>query len=170
VSLFEPIFEALNASGVRYLVVGGLATVLHGFARLTADVDLVIDLSPDAALKGIEALSGLGFRPRVPVDARQFADPDVRRQWIAEKGMQVFTMIDPGNPMRAVDLFVESPFPFDELWRRSDIMMLGRIEVRVASIPDLIAMKRRADRPQDRLDIEALEAIARRRNDDGRRT
>jgi ABC-type tungstate transport system permease subunit len=43
VSLFEPVFEALNGAQVRYVVVGGFATVLHGHARLTADIDLVID-------------------------------------------------------------------------------------------------------------------------------
>ena len=38
-SLFEPIFEALNRQNVRYVVVGGVAVVLHGHARLTADLD-----------------------------------------------------------------------------------------------------------------------------------
>ena len=46
VSRFEPIFDPLNRTGVRYVVVGGRATVLHGFARLTADVDPIVDLSP----------------------------------------------------------------------------------------------------------------------------
>ena len=32
--LYEPLFRALNASGTRYVVVGGVATVLHGYARL----------------------------------------------------------------------------------------------------------------------------------------
>ena len=40
--LYEPLFHALNASGARYVVVGGVATVLHGYARLTADIDLII--------------------------------------------------------------------------------------------------------------------------------
>jgi hypothetical protein len=91
VSLFEPLFEALNQAGVRYVVVGGLATVLHGFARLTADVDLSVDLDPAEALKAIDTLLGLGLQPRVPVEARRFADPEVRRAWIEEEGMQVFT-------------------------------------------------------------------------------
>jgi hypothetical protein len=49
-SLFEPVFLALNNAEVRYVVVGGLATVLHGYARLTADIDLVVDLAPRFAL------------------------------------------------------------------------------------------------------------------------
>ena len=45
-ALFEPVFRALNDTGARYVVVGGLATVLHGYARFTADADLVVDLAP----------------------------------------------------------------------------------------------------------------------------
>lgn len=38
--------SALNATGVRYLVVGGVAVVLHGHLRTTADLDLVVSLEP----------------------------------------------------------------------------------------------------------------------------
>jgi len=37
--LYESLFRAFNASGTRYVVVGGVATVLHGYARLTADIE-----------------------------------------------------------------------------------------------------------------------------------
>jgi hypothetical protein len=163
VPLFEPIFDALNGAQVRYVVVGGLATVLHGFARLTADVDLVVDLAPDAAARAIDALVAQGFRPRVPVDAREFADASVRRRWIEEKGMQVFTLIDPANPMRSVDLFVDEPVPFEQLWARADVVELASVTVRVAAIADLIQMKRRAARAQDLIDIEALQRIVERK-------
>ena len=163
--MFEPIFDALNRAGVRYVVVGGLATVLHGFARLTADIDIVVDLSPPEAVKAIEALVRLGLRPRAPVDPLQFADPLVRRRWIDEKQMQVFALVDPSNPMRSVDLFVETPIPFDDLWARGELISLTGTEIRLAAIPDLIAMKRLAGRPQDVMDIEALEHIMRRKAD-----
>ena len=55
--LLEPIFDALNRADVRYVVVGGLATVLHGYARLTADVDLIVDLVPAEARKTIAAIA-----------------------------------------------------------------------------------------------------------------
>ena len=160
-SFFEPLFEALDRAQVRYVVVGGVAAVLHGFARLTADVDLVVDLSPPEARKAIGALVRLGLEPRAPVDPFDFADPTVRQAWIRHKGMQVFSLWDPTNPLRSVDLFVEHPIPFDELWERSDAIPLTSVTVRVASITDLIRLKQIAGRPQDLLDIDALRAIER---------
>src|SRR5712692_684285 len=104
-ALFEPLFKALNDSGVRYVVVGGVAVVLHGHARLTVDVDLIVDLHEDQAARAIDTLVEIGLRPRVPVNPRDFADSSVREGWIRDRGMQVFSMIDPSNPMRVVDLF-----------------------------------------------------------------
>lgn len=157
--LFEPLFVALNAAQARYVVVGGFATVLHGFARLTADVDLIVDLEPSAAKVTIQTLVGLGLRARAPVDPATFTIEQVRRTWIEEKGMRVFSMWDPASPMREVDLFVESPVPFEQLWERSQVVQFGGVPVRIASIPDLIALKRLAGRARDHEDIEALEAI-----------
>jgi len=159
VALYEPIFAALNRAEVRYVVVGGVAVVLHGHARLTADLDLAVDLSAPAAKKTIETLVRLGLEPRPPVDPFGFADPNQRAAWIEEKNMQVFSMWSPANPLLAVDLFVEEPIPFEDLWARSQAVPLGNISVRIAAISDLISMKRRAGRPQDLIDIEELEKI-----------
>lgn len=166
-SLFGPLFSALNAADVRYVVVGGVAVVLHGYARLTGDVDLIVDLDPVEARKAIDTLVGLGLRARAPVDPARFADADARAEWIREKGLRVFSLWDPAQPMREVDLFTESPIEFATLWDRSSLVDIGETEVRVASIDDLIALKRLASRPQDLLDITELEAIARRKGGGG---
>jgi len=55
----EAVLDALNRARVRYLVVGGVAVVLHGYLRTTADLDLVIDLAPDNALQAVKALTAL---------------------------------------------------------------------------------------------------------------
>ncbi len=160
-SLFLPIFRALNECGARYVAVGGFAVVLHGHARFTADLDLVIDLDPSEAMKVVAALEDLGFQPRAPVAAEDFADPEIRRGWIEEKGMQVFSLFDPDNPLLTVDLFVSHPLPFDDLYSRSEVVTLQGVEVRMASIPDLIELKRIAGRSEDLQDVKALEEIQR---------
>lgn len=160
-SVIEPVFAALNEAGVRYVVVGGLATVLHGYPRLTADIDLIVDLEAGEAKKAIEALLALGFKPHAPVDPMQFADAAQRSEWARTKGMTVFSLWDPAHPMREVDLFVEHPFPFEQLWKNSQTMKLSSTTVRVASIEDLIQLKKLAGRDKDVHDLEALEAIRR---------
>ncbi len=162
-SVFEPIFQILNTAGVRYVVVGGLATVLHGYARLTANVDLAVDLAPEAATKMIRTLVANGFRPQVPVSPEAFADPEVREIWLRDKHMLAFSLVDQANPMRVIDLLLKPDVPFAELLARSEAVALNNTTVRIASIDDLIALKRHAGRPQDLADIAQLEAIRRRK-------
>lgn len=162
-SVFEPIFQILNTAGVRYVVVGGLATVLHGYARMTADVDLAVDLAPEEAIKMIRALVGKGFRPQVPVPPEAFADPDAREVWLRDKHMLAFSLVDQVNSMRVVDLLLKPDVPFEELLARSEEVALNNTTVRIASVDDLIALKRHAGRPQDLADIQQLEAIQRRK-------
>jgi hypothetical protein len=50
---------------------------------------------------------------------------------------------------------------FEELWQRATEMEVGEITLRVASIDDLIAMKRAANRPKDQRHIMELEALRR---------
>lgn len=158
-SVFEPIFQILNTAGVRYVVVGGLATVLHGYARLTADVDLAVDLAPEEATKMIQALVARGFRPQVPVLPEDFANPTVREVWFRDKHMRAFSLVDPVNPMRVVDLLLKPEISFEELLARSQEVMLNKTKIKIASIDDLIVLKRHAGRPQDLTDIEQLQAI-----------
>lgn len=159
VGLFEPVFAALGQVGARYVVVGGVATVLHGYARFTADIDLIIDFDPLEAQKTLGALAAMGLRPRAPVALLDFAEQTKRESWVRDKGLTVFSLWDPNDPMREVDLFVEHPIPFEELWRDSELVSLVGQNVHIASIPHLIALKQLANRAEDRIDIEALHAI-----------
>jgi hypothetical protein len=52
------------------VIVGDVAVVLHGYARLTAGLDLAVDLSPVEARKAVDTLVELGCRPRVPETGR----------------------------------------------------------------------------------------------------
>jgi predicted nucleotidyltransferase len=159
---FDIVLAALEERKVRYLVVGGVAVVLHGYARFTADLDLVIALDAPNVTAAMEALSSLGYRPRAPVAADDFADPGKRREWIREKGLTVFGLWSPEHPATEVDIFVEEPFApssMDEALVRATRAQLGANTITVVSIPDLIALKRKAGRPKDLEDIEKLQEI-----------
>lgn len=161
---FEQIFAGLEAKQVRYLVVGGVAVVLHGHPRFTADLDLVLLLDDANTRAALGALSGLGYRPRLPVRLEEFADPAARKRWSEEKNLVAFTLWSANFPATEVDLFVNDPFPFQEAFERaSNLVLSGGVHVRVASIADLIELKRAAGRPKDLEDIAALQAIGRMR-------
>ena len=156
------IFRALDDAEVRYLVVGGVAVVLHGYPRFTADVDLVVELTASNALAAIAALQTLDYRPRAPVRGEDFADEDIRASWREDKGLTVFSLWSPSYPGTEVDLFVEEPFDFGEAWaRRLDALLDDGTTVRVVGIDDLRALKASVGRPKDLDDIAQLDAIAR---------
>ena len=155
-SLYLPLFRALNDADVQYIIVGGLATVLHGYARLTADIDLVVNLEKNEAQKAIKTILAIGLKPRLPVDPLQFTDATTRESWINDKNMLVFSFFDPGNPLLILDVFVREPFPFKEMKQRAISMDIGGINVPVCAIQDLIAMKTGTGRAKDEEDIKYL--------------
>jgi predicted nucleotidyltransferase len=155
----EGVLEALNRARVRYLVVGGVAVVLHGYLRTTADLDLVIQLERENILRAIDALAGLGYRSRLPVDPASLADAETRRQWIQDKNLMVFSMWSAAHAGLEVDIFVEEPFDFDQVYSRALRVPLERIEITVVALDDLLTLKRKAGRPLDQQDVAALESL-----------
>ena len=155
----ERTLAALEEARVRYLVVGGVAVVLHGHLRATADLDLVVQLTPDNVERAMGALQRLGFRPRAPVAASQFAQPELREEWIRDKGLTVFSLWSPERPGFEVDLFVQEPFDFDEVYARAVRIELDSCSATVISRLDLIVLKERAARPRDQEDVAALRAL-----------
>jgi len=59
---FEPVLKILNDAGVRYLIVGGVAVVLHGFLRTTGDLDLKRSAGRAQGLEDVAALEILSRR------------------------------------------------------------------------------------------------------------
>ncbi len=156
---FLSVLDELRNKNIRYVLVGGLAVLLHGIDRLTADIDLVVDLAPEQASKAVDALLGLGYRTHAPVDARQFAEEAVRERWRKDSGMLVLSLWDPQHRRPTVDLFAEYPMDFELLFRDSMLLPLATTSVRVASIAHLIAIKRAARRPRDLDDADRLAAL-----------
>ena len=158
---FEPVLKALSDARVRYLVVGGVAVVLHGYLRTTGDLDLVVELNPDNLARALDALERSGFQPRPPVPLKSFADPEARRLWIETKNLQVFSLWHPELPGFEVDLFVEEPFDFDQAWERKVDVALTHTVATVVGLEDLLKLKRAAGRARDLEDVAVLEKLAR---------
>lgn len=154
---FLAVFAALTQANVRFVVAGGLAVVLHGHDRLTADIDIALDLSTESVRTAVRALTSIGYRPLAPVDPQSLADAATRAAWQRERNMQVFSFWDSTNTKPTVDIFLEPPLPFDELWAKAISVPFGGMTIRIASVPHLIHMKHVAGRPKDLADIERLQ-------------
>ena len=149
------LLRRLDAGGVDFVVIGGIAAVLHGSARITKDLDVCF--ASDAA--NLAALGGV----LTDIDARlRGVDGDLPFVLDARtlRSVEVLTLV---TPLGALDVLTRpSGAPtYDRLRRHADRVDLDGFTVLVASIEDLLAMKRSAGRPKDLADVAELETIAR---------
>jgi len=157
--LYEQLFKGLHTHRIRYLVVGAVAVNLHGIPRMTADLDVMVDLEKENVHRFIEMIVGLGYRPRVPVQPFDFLDTAKRREWREAKSMIVFTWLNPTRPYEEIDVFLDNPIDFSLAFSRKISLPLQDFTVLIPSVPDLIALKRLAGREQDQSDILALQQL-----------
>ncbi|MBX7149964.1 nucleotidyltransferase family protein [bacterium] len=157
--LFREIFKAFAKDGLDYVVVGGIAVNLHGYARMTADLDIFVSLNDEDVLRFIKIVKRIGYVPRIPVAIEDFAVEANRKQWMLEKNMKVFSVVKPNSPLDHVDVLLEQIISFNELKKNAVIMKMDGISIPVASISHMIKLKKHAGRDRDLLDIKYLEKI-----------
>jgi hypothetical protein len=151
----RPLLERLVGGQVDFVVIGGLAAVVHGSATITRDLDIVYAADQQNLDRLGTVLVALGARLRGVTDDVPFV-PDGRTL----RRTRVLTLDTPDGML---DLLAEpdgSP-PYERLRDRALRADLDGIEVHIASLVDLIAMKKAAGRPKDLVAVEELEAIQR---------
>jgi hypothetical protein len=154
---FQRVLRALHEHGVRYAVAGGVAAVLHGVARFTADLDVILDLEPGNVQRVIEAMRSLGMVARPPVDPEGLAVAETRESWVRDKGLVAFTFAHPSDPLVAVDILLGVPLRYDEAAPGIHTFEVDGLPVPTLGRTDLIRLKRLAGRPRDLEDVRALE-------------
>lgn len=142
---FAAALRDLNESGVRYVIVGGLAVVRHGLVRATKDVDVAV------AMDGGN-LARLGAL----VDRWKATNPDgtpLRAATPPPGGALALR-----TPHCFVDVLSEQLLPdrFDGVLERADVKRVDGVEAPICSFADLVAMKRATGRGADELDLERL--------------
>lgn len=158
------IVQALVAEGVQFVLVGGFAVQLRGFIRSTLDIDLVLAMDDRNLSRFIEVGKRFGLVPVMPVQIDSLKNTALIDQWHREKGMHAFAVREPGITGTVIDLLVRPDVPYERLAADATMMPLFGSNVAVASIDHLLEMKRIANRPKDRIDIEALEKVKRGEN------
>jgi hypothetical protein len=151
----ERAFSVLNEHRVDYLVVGAIARILLGSARITQDLDICH--SPDRAnLKRLaSALKDLDARPRGE-------DPDlpVILDDVYLDRMEIVTLETSAGWFDILK-WPKGAKSFADLKTRAVEVQTNGSTVLVAGIDDMIAMKLASGRPQDLADVEELRALQR---------
>ncbi len=136
---------ALNRSGAKYLVIGGVACILHGYARTTEDVDILIERTEANAGRVLKALARVGYG---------FA-----AEWAAAEILKRPITVIGDDP--AVDVFtVAWKVKYEQAAPRAGVVDVEGVRIPLIALDDLIETKR-TGRLQDAADIEVLEEIKR---------
>jgi hypothetical protein len=155
------LLSALAEGQVQYVLVGGMAVQLHGYMRSTFDIDLVLAMNDANLVRFIDVAKRFGLTPSIPVPIDSLRNASLIDQWYREKGMLAFALREPQVGGGVVDILVRPEVPFEQLMNNAVAGQLFAQQVWIASIDDLLTMKRVANRPKDLLDIVALEKIKR---------
>ena len=142
---FRDLLAAFVSGGVRFLVVGAHALAAHGVPRVTGDLDIWIEATPENAARVWSALTEFGAPlKRLRVSEDDFCKPEQVVQF--------------GLPPYRIDILTSiSGVAFSEAWNGRSDATLFEIPVPFLGREDLIRNKRASGRPQDLRDIEALE-------------
>jgi hypothetical protein len=155
------LLQSLSGESVQYVLVGGLAVQLHGYMRSTFDIDLVLAMNDENLVRFIAVAKQYGLVPSIPIPIDSLRNAHQIEQWHREKGMLAFALREPQVGGSVVDILVRPNVPFEQLMANAVAGELLAQKIWIASIDDLIAMKRTANRAKDQLDIVALEKIKR---------
>ncbi len=153
------IFKKLNDEGIKYIVVGGIAVNLHGIPRMTYDVDLLIDFEDKNINKFLSLLNEWGFRPKAPLNIMDFAEKSKRDEWIKQKNMKAFNLINTAWAISEIDVIIDAPVDYVKAIRNVKYINISNVTIPTISISDLIKMKQKTGRQQDKADIKYLEVL-----------
>jgi predicted nucleotidyltransferase len=143
----ENLLKLLNAHQVKYVVIGASAFPAHGYARVTLDVDILIEPTVENARRTLAALSEFGYDVVDLTEEILLTKKVLFRQYIQE------TDIHPDA----------AGVTFEQVWKNKIRKRLGETMTNFAGLDDLIKMKRAANRAKDREDLKVLRELKRRK-------
>ena len=148
----DEIFAALERHGVDYVAIGGIAANAHGSRRLTLDVDIVPEPDDPNYRRLASALDELDA-PETAIDSG-IGELDPRDNFDLARA-DALKLPTAAGDLDVINRAVGAP-PYRDLRQRAVEVHVRGTRIRVASLDDLIAMKRAAGRPRDLRDIADL--------------
>jgi tRNA nucleotidyltransferase/poly(A) polymerase len=138
----EDVFKSFQRHEVRYVVIGGVASVLYGVPRATFDLDILIEATAENAQRLLAALVEAGFGTATMTNAQDIVAHEIT----------VF------NDRVRIDVQTRTPgVSFQDAWRRRRTITYRGQDFFILSKEDLIASKRASARQVDIEDVRLLE-------------
>ncbi|MBI4324954.1 MAG: hypothetical protein HY674_06785 [Chloroflexi bacterium] len=145
ISPFERLLAGLTASGVDFAVVGGVAVIASGYVRLTEDLDIIVDESPDNIRRLLKCLEGWGEGWARELKVEEFVPQEGSIRVMEDFDLDIFTR------MRGKSLADFRP--------RLRYLETSGVRIPYLAPEDLIALKQGSWRDKDKLDVLALQEI-----------
>ncbi len=142
---FRDFIKALNDQEVKYILVGGMAVILHGHARVTGDMDIWVECTKDNYLQLVKAFRQFGM-PLFDMTLEKF---------LGVKENDVFSF--GRNPVGIDIMTAVKGLNFDEAYRLSTIFDDDDLLIRMIHINHLIVAKKASGRLKDLDDINQLQ-------------
>lgn len=149
IQIWDKIINKLNETGLDYILVGGgAALVIHGLPRSTLDLDIYVTAKEDVLNKLFQIADTLGLESEQKSILNISHSPGLFiNQWIcfSYAGQDI------------LDVFFASEDEFNRLYKNSEQKQDKSISVRVASLNDIVAMKKASGRAIDLADLSLIE-------------
>lgn len=141
---FRDFIKALHRHNVDYILIGGYAVILHGYERVTADMDIWVRCNEENYIKLEHSFLTFGM-PMFDMTLKSFLDT---ANW------DVFRF---GRKPVAIDIMTKvKGLSFDEAFPSATIVNVDDIQVRLIHYEHLLAAKKQAGRAKDINDLENL--------------
>jgi predicted nucleotidyltransferase len=145
---FEKLLVLLADGGVRFIVVGGVAVTLHGYVRLTEDVDILIERTPENVDRLLQTLAGYGEGFARELAPEDFSDEEGAIRIVEE------------SEMSQIDIFTRmSGLLYGDIASDAETLALQGRSILFASKASLLRLKGSSVREKDQLDVAALQRL-----------
>lgn len=142
---YKELLELFNKHNVKYCIIGSFALAFYARPRYTKDLDILVEPTSQNARKILAALNDFGF-----------GELDLTEQDFIEPGQIVQLGYEPVR----IDIITSiSGLDFDKIWKNRSSGRFGNIDVFFIGLNEFIESKKKADRLQDRADLELLGKI-----------
>jgi len=146
---YEELLELFNKNRVRYCIVGAYAVGFHGLPRYTKDIDILVEPSLENSLRVVKSLDEFGFK-----------NTGLAKDDFAEEGRIVQLGVEPVR----IDIITSiGGCSFKEIWKNRKTFQYGSQRVFFIGIKELIKAKKASGRSQDKVDLEKLLKINKKR-------